>query len=183
MKEEDKILVEQARAGSEIAFSTLYNKYKKTVWYTAIRVVRNPDTADDITSQTFIKVYNKLKSFEHHISFEMWLKTIALNTAIDYLRRSKNDRLSNSIDDEDNTLQLRNETEDSPEENYIHKQSIDVIMQCIPKLKKQYRDLIYAKLDNKTVQEMAEQFALPEATIKMRLTKARRRLKKLINNY
>lgn len=89
MKEEEKLLVEQARDGSEKAFNALYNKYYKTVWYTANNVVRNTDAADDITSMVFTKVYLKLQSFTNHISFEMWLKTITVNTAIDYIRRNK----------------------------------------------------------------------------------------------
>ena len=92
MKEEEKLLVEQARDGSERAFSTLYNTYKKTVWYTAFKVVNNADAADDITSQVFTKVYLKLKSYTHHLSFEMWLKTITVNTAIDYIRRNKKEQ-------------------------------------------------------------------------------------------
>lgn len=89
MKEEEKLLVEQAREGSEKAFNTLYNNYYKTVWYTANNVVHNSDAADDITSMVFTKVYLKLQSYTNHISFEMWLKTITVNTAIDYIRRNK----------------------------------------------------------------------------------------------
>ena len=135
MKEEEKLLVEQARDGSERAFSTLYNTYKKTVWYTAFKVVNNADAADDITSQVFTKVYLKLKSYTHHLSFEMWLKTITVNTAIDYIRRNKKEQLNNYIDEEDSTIQL-NGLEHSPEDNLIFQQNINIVMDCIPRLKK-----------------------------------------------
>ena len=153
MKEEEKLLVEQARDGSERAFSTLYNTYKKTVWYTAFKVVNNADVADDITSQVFTKVYLKLKSYTHHLSFEMWLKTITVNTAIDYIRRNKKEQLNNYIDEEDSTIQL-NGLEHSPEDNLIFQQNINIVMDCIPRLKKKYRDLIYARLDGKSYQQI-----------------------------
>ena len=130
MKEEEKLLVEQARDGSERAFSTLYNTYKKTVWYTAFKVVNNADAADDITSQVFTKVYLKLKSYTHHLSFEMWLKTITVNTAIDYIRRNKKEQLNNYIDEEDSTIQL-NGLEHSPEDNLIFQQNIAYLLKIM----------------------------------------------------
>lgn len=182
MKEEEKLLVEQARDGSERAFSTLYNTYKKTVWYTAFKVVNNADVADDITSQVFTKVYLKLKSYTHHLSFEMWLKTITVNTAIDYIRRNKKEQLNNYIDEEDSTIQLSG-LEHSPEDNLIFQQNINIVMDCIPRLKKKYRDLIYARLDGKSYQQISEELAIPEATVKTCLNKARQRLREMFNKY
>lgn len=182
MKEEEKLLVEQARDGSERAFSTLYNTYKKTVWYTAFKVVNNADAADDITSQVFTKIYLKLKSYTHHLSFEMWLKTITVNTAIDYIRRNKKEQLNNYIDEEDSTIQLSG-LEHSPEDNLIFQQNINIVMDCIPRLKKKYRDLIYARLDGKSYQQISEELAIPEATVKTYLNKARQRLREMFNKY
>ena len=176
MKEEEKLLVEQARDGSERAFSTLYNTYKKTVWYTAFKVVNNADAADDITSQVFTKVYLKLKSYTHHLSFEMWLKTITVNTAIDYIRRNKKEQLNNYIDEEDSTIQL-NGLEHSPEDNLIFQQNINIVMDCIPRLKKKYRDLINARIDGMSYKEIASKLAMNELAVKGDLNKARQKLK------
>lgn len=182
MKEEDKLLVEQARDGSEKAFTKLYNTYKKTVWFTAYNVVHNTDVADDITSMVFTKVYTKLDTYTHHISFEMWLKTITVNTAIDYIRRNKKEQLNNYIDEAESTIQL-NGTDHSPEDKLIFQQNVDVVMECISMLKKKYRDLIYARLDGKSYQQISEELAIPEATVKTCLNKARQRLKQLFNKY
>lgn len=182
MKEEEKLLVEQARDGSEKAFNALYNKYYKTVWYTANNVVRNTDAADDITSMVFTKVYLKLQSFTNHISFEMWLKTITVNTAIDYIRRNKKEQLNSYIDDEESKIQLSG-LEHSPEDNMIFQQNVDIVMEYIPRLKKKYRDLIYARLDGKSYQQISQELAIPEATVKTCLNKARQRLKQLFNQY
>ena len=182
MKEEEKLLVEQAREGSEKAFNTLYNNYYKTVWYTANNVVHNSDAADDITSMVFTKVYLKLQSYTNHISFEMWLKTIAVNTSIDYIRRTKKEQLNNYIDDDEYTGQLDSNTK-SPEEQMILSQNVEVIMKCIPLLRKKYRDLIYARLDGKSYHQISEELAIPEATVKMCLNKARAKLRQLFEDY
>ena len=165
MKEEEKLLVEQAREGSEKAFNTLYNNYYKTVWYTANNVVHNSDAADDITSQVFTKVYLKLKSYTHHLSFEMWLKTITVNTAIDYIRRNKKEQLNNYVDEDENPIQL-SALERSPEEDLILKEKLDIVLQAIPTLKKKYRDLINARIDGMSYKEIASKLAMNELAVK-----------------
>lgn len=182
MKEEIKLLVEQARQGSEKAFNELYYTYKKTIWWTAYKIVKNIDVADDIVSIVFTKAFTKLDSYTQHISFEMWLKTITLNTAIDYIRRNKKEQMNSYIDDEDNTIQLQG-YDRSPEENYINQQDVDIVKDCMSRLRKRYRDLIQMKLDGLTYQQIAEKLAMPEATVKGSLNKARQRLKQLFNNY
>ena len=131
-------------------------------------------------SSVFTKVYLKLETFTQHISFEMWLKTITVNTAIDYVRKSKKEKLNDYIDDDTSSLQLGG-LDNSPEENMIMQQNIDHVLECIPKLKKRYRDLIYLKLDGKSYKEIAQILALPENTVKTGLNKARNRLKILFS--
>lgn len=182
MKEEIKLLVEQARQGSEKAFSQLYKQYKQQIWWTAYKIVHNLDIADDIVSIVFTKAFTKLDTYTNHISFEMWLKTITINTAIDYVRKNKKEQLNNYIDDEENSIQLSG-LENGPEENFIDKENIKVVTDCMSRLKKRYRDLIQLKLDGFTYQQIAEKLAMPETTVKSSLNKARQRLKQLFNNY
>lgn len=182
MKEEEKLLVEQARDGSEKAFSQLYQKYNKTIWFTIYNIVKNSDVADDLTSVVFTKVYEKLQTYVSHISFEMWLKTIAVNTSIDYIRRTKKEQLNNYIDDDEYTGQLDSNIK-SPEEQMILSQNVEVIMKCIPLLRKKYRDLIYARLDGKSYHQISEELAIPEATVKTCLNKARAKLRQLFEDY
>lgn len=182
MEESEKLLVDQARNGSELAFNKLYYKYKGKVWKTAYSIVRNEDVADDIVSVVFTKVYTRISTFTEHISFNMWVKTITINSAIDYIRRTKNEQLNHYIDDEESKLQLSG-TDSSPEENYIARQDLEVAERCINKLKKKYRDLLNARLSGKSYAEIAEEFAMPELTVRGIIVKARKRLRQLFNKY
>lgn len=182
MKEEIKLLVEQARTGSQKAFSELYNTYKKTIWWTAYKIVKNIDVADDIMSIVFTKAYEKMDTFTNHISFEMWLKTITINTAIDYVRKNKKEQLNSYIDDEDNNIQL-DDLDSSPEENLIGQQTAVIIDECIKRLKPRHRKLIELRLEGKSYQQIADQLALPLDSVKSCLSNARRRLRQLIDNY
>lgn len=173
-------LVEQAKQGSQKAFSKLYYKYKSDIWYTAMNIVRNTDAADDITSVVFAKAYEKLSTYTQHISFNMWLKTIAINTSIDYIRRNKKEQLNNYVDDDENSFQLST-LERSPEENLILKEKLEIVLQAIPTLKKKYRDLINARIDGMSYKDIAEKLAMNELAVKGDLNKARQKLKAKTN--
>lgn len=176
MKQEIIDLVEQARNNDERAFTTLYNKYYNTVWFTVYNIVKNRDVTEDLISVVFTKAFKKLPLYTEHISFEMWLKTIAVNSSIDYIRRMKNEKLNNYIDAEDNLIQL-DDYSPSPEETMILKEKLKLVEIILPTLKKRYRDLITAKLEGKSYKDLSEQFALSEDKIKTDLHKARKQLK------
>ena len=182
MKQDVINLVEQAKNGSERAFGKLYEKYYKTVWFTVYNIVKNRDVTEDLISIVFTKAYLKKESYTEHISYEMWLKTIAVHTSIDYLRKMKNEQLNNYIDDEDNTIQL-SDVADSPEDEMVLKEKLKITLETIPTLKKKYRDLIQARIEGKSYKEIAEQLAINELTVKSELNKARKILKQKTNYH
>lgn len=169
-------LIEQAKKGSQKAFSELYYRYKSNIWYTILNVVKNTDVADDLTSIVFTKAYEKLSMYTQHISFNMWLKTIAVNASIDYIRRNKKEQLNNYVDEDENPIQL-SALERSPEEDLILKEKLDIVLQAIPTLKKKYRDLINARIDGMSYKEIANKLAMNELAVKGDLNKARQKLK------
>lgn len=180
MKQDVIDLVEQAKNGSVRAFNTLYNKYERTVWFTVYNIVKNRDVADDLVSVVFTKAYMKMESYTEHISYEMWLKTIAVNSAIDYLRRMKNEKLNNYIDDEETTIQL-SDVAKSPEEDLIIKEKLKLTLEALPTLKRQYRELIQSRIEGMSYKDIAEKLAIDELTVKSNLNKARQILKQKIS--
>ena len=123
-KQEVSDLIKQAKEGKQIAFSKLYERYKKNIYITIIKIVKNKDVADDLLSITFVKAFTKLDSFVDNISFELWLKTIAINSSIDYIRHTKKESNLYWIDDDENCkIQLGSTADYSPEEDYIFKET------------------------------------------------------------
>jgi len=175
-------LVEQAKNGSERAFNKLYDKYYKTMWFTIYNIVKNRDVTEDLISVVFTKAYMKMSSYTEHISFEMWLKTIAVNSSIDYIRRMKNEKLNNYIDDEETTIQL-SDVEKSPEDSFIVKEKLKLTLEAIPTLKKQYRELIQSRIEGLSYKDIAEKLAIDELTVKSNLNKARNVLKQKISYH
>ena len=180
MQQEIIELVEQAKSGSQKAFAELYYRYKQTIWFTIYNVVKNQDVADDITSIVFTKAYEKLQSYVNHISFEMWLKTIAVNSAIDFIRRTKKEQSNTYTDDENCTIQL-SETDMSPEDKLILQEKLKLVEKALHLLKKKYRDLIELRMNGMSYKDMSEKLAINENTIKSMLNKARQKLKQKIS--
>ena len=180
MKQDVIDLVEQAKNGSERAFNKLYEKYYNTVWFTVYNIVKNRDVTEDLISVVFTKAYFKMDSYTEHISYEMWLKTIAIHSAIDYLRKMKNERLNNYIDDDDNPIQL-SDVANSPEDDLVLKEKLKITLETIPTLKKKYRDLIQARIEGLSYKDIAEKLAINELTVKSELNKARKLLRQKTN--
>ena len=90
---EDEIdIIKQAQAGSIKAFNKLFSRYKNFIDNLMITYIKDVDEAKDLTNIVFIKVHNKLKKFSEYNNFGGWLRILAKNTAIDYLRVKSRDK-------------------------------------------------------------------------------------------
>lgn len=175
-------LIKQAKEGKQIAFTKLYEKYKQTIYITIYRIVNNRDVADDLTSITFVKAFSKISSYVNNISFEMWLKTIAINSSIDYIRRTRKEKSNYWIDDSDNSFQLSDSVDHSPEENYIFEETNLKLQDALSRLRFKYRNILKLRTENNlSYKEISEQLGLTESQVKSTLNKAREKLKQLLN--
>lgn len=87
--ESDNRLVELLRQGERTAYSELIRRYEKKVLRTVYRMVGNVETAEDLTQDAFLKAYDRLDGFDSSKRFGPWLFQIAVNGAIDWLRRNR----------------------------------------------------------------------------------------------
>jgi RNA polymerase sigma-70 factor (ECF subfamily) len=186
MTDEDKLkildLIKQAREGKQTAFTKLYNKYRDTIYKTIYYIVKNKDVADDVLSTTFVKAFSKLDSYVNNISFEMWLKTIAINNSIDYIRRTKKEKYDHELDSEENIIQLSSTADYSPEENYLFKETNERLEKALSNLRWKYRNILELRtVQNMSYKQMSEQLGLTESQVKSLLNKAREKLKQLLN--
>lgn len=185
MTEEQSILIDQAKHGDQRAYSKLYKQYYNLLRYIIFDLVKNEDITKDLISTTFTKAFQKIDSYINPISFEAWLKTIAVNTVIDHIRSTKNLQSNISIDNEDNLIQLP--TLSNPEIDFINSQSVEYLKIALSKLRTKYRRLLEEKyFNNLSYEELSVKLGIPVGTVKSDLHKAKRKLKyyfqKLTNN-
>lgn len=175
-------LINQAKEGKQFAFTQLYNRYNKIIYNTIYNIVHNKDVADDLLSVTFTKAFFKIASYVNHISFEMWLKTIAINSSIDYIRHIKKEKYDYELDNEDNHLQVSDSADYSPEDDYIYHETSDRLTNALNKLQFRYKYILDLRtVQNLSYKQMSELLGLSESQVKSRLNKAREKLKQLLN--
>lgn len=181
MKEEELQLIEQAKEGKQSAFTKLYEKYYHLIRVVIFNIVKNDDVTDDLLTVTFTKAFKKLESWVNHISFEMWLKTIAINTSIDYIRKMRKEMLNSYVDDEECSIQLESTT-DSPEHEMIVQEDYTKCLEGISRLRYRYRQLLTLRFfENLSYKEIAEKLAMPESSVKSDLYKAKQKLREITN--
>lgn len=179
----DKVydLIKQAKEGKQKAFTELYNKYSNTIYNTIFFIVKNKDVADDILSITFCKAFQKIDSFVNNISFELWLKTIAVNSSVDYIRHVKKEKENMFLDDEENTVQLSSTVDYSPEEIYTYNETKERIKKALDSINWKYKNIIELRTNkNLSYKQIGEELNLTEMQVKALLNKAREKLKSLL---
>lgn len=175
-------LIDRAQSGEESAYTELVNRYQSQVYAVCLKMVRNPETARDLTQETFIKVFNALNSFDRSYTFSTWLYKIARNTCIDHFRRAKIETYS--LDAPVQTRDGRMEREfhspiDTPERFLLLKERGRLIKEAIDGLPHKYREVIRLRHTQElSYEDIARRLGVPLGTVKARLFRARELLKR-----
>lgn len=90
-------LIEQLRQGNEPAFRWLVDKYRNRVFHTVLNILQDTKEAEDAAQETFIQVFESIKSFKAESSLSTWIYRIAVHKALDKLRRRKTRQQLNKI--------------------------------------------------------------------------------------
>lgn len=106
----DQVLVRQAAAGDVKAFQRLFEQHHRRVYGLVLRLAGDVDTAQDLTQDVFIQLWNNLRSFRGESKFSTWLHTVATRVAITELRKHRRwFRALNFSDDDDYQQRLVHE--------------------------------------------------------------------------
>jgi RNA polymerase sigma-70 factor (ECF subfamily) len=185
-KLEDQRLIKLAREGDQKAFETLLKKYRNLVYHVMIKMVRNPQEAEDLSQEAFIKAFNALSSFNEEFAFSTWLMKIATNNCIDYLRKKK--LRTYSIDEpiqyKEEQVQIELPDHDpTPEKTLLNEERSKLINGAIQSLPPRYRHVIVLRhQEEKSYEDIAEILKLPLGTVKARIFRAREMLNKRIKD-
>lgn len=181
---DDQELVRQALAGDEKAFARLLIRYKDSIYYMILKMVKNKNDAEDLTLEAFGKAFTNLNVYSSEFAFSTWLYRIATNNCIDFLRKQKGTHFSLDINQESeqegNNLKLKSNVLD-PEERLILKQRSKLLQGFIKKLKPQYQVLVELRYFKEySYEEISKELNLPLGTVKVQLFRARNKLFELI---
>ncbi|MGA3343965.1 MAG: RNA polymerase sigma factor [Terracidiphilus sp.] len=88
MPNESSDVLNRFRQGDAFAFETLFHQHQRSVYGWILRIVRDPSSAEDLTVETFWRIYRAHARFEPARGFEGWARRIATHAALDSLRAS-----------------------------------------------------------------------------------------------
>lgn len=166
-------------------FSDLFEEFQRPIFYYLLRMTQNPDTAEDLTQETFIRVHRGLSAFRGNSSYSTWIYRIATNASLDYLRSkvSQVEKTISSLDDIDAYGNWIPDPKSTPPELATAQAEMsECVQRFIRNLPPSYRaPLILADLQGLKNREIAEVLEVPLSTVKIRLHRARRRLQAALN--
>lgn len=179
-----KELVLAAQSGCASSFAEIRDLYWRRLFATVISITRNPEDAEDVLQDTFLKAFIALKGFQWRSAFYTWLSQIAINSALMLLRRrrrcletpftvmaedSSEGSQSRDLDFEDPTP--------SPEEICSQRQMFLRLNAAIGRLDSRLRTVFETHIREEcSLRDVARTLNISEAAVKSRLHLARRRL-------
>lgn len=184
-EDSDGDLIDLAREGDLDAFNFLVDRYQRPVYSVAIRYMRSPDLADDVTQDTFIRAYNALETFrnEDGKGFRSWLLRIASNRALDVLRASARrpaDSLEAMLDNENSAWSPEDPAE-TPDERADRRAVRLEIEHALGELREDQRlVVILFDIEGYSYEEIAEIAGVAVGTVKSRLHRGRARLREAL---
>ena len=95
----DEQLIEWVANGDASCLGTLFERHHKGVYKFCLQMTRNPEQAEDVVQEVFMKVLKKAGSFRHQGTFKGWMYNIARNATLDYFRKNKRHKIMAPLDD------------------------------------------------------------------------------------
>lgn len=173
----EQALIRLCQAGDLHALEQLFTTHKDDVFRFACLVVRDHGLAQDVTQETFIKVFRSIRTFGFRASFKSWLYRVAVNESISLLRRR---RLKEEHDGVFRTGPRQESQRDwQPEEAVLKDEMRHALRTALDRLDPLHRTVIILKYYQElSDSEIARVLRCPPGTIKSRLHRARELLKR-----
>lgn len=164
--------------------------YNRRIYNLCYRFTNSPEDAQDLTQDVFIRVYKSMGSY--HIekgAFTTWLTTLTRNLLVDHFRKSKQDRVTDSIDaglrEEDDSLSLGSRLEDprpTPDDRLASKETQKMVQMALARISPDLREAVILRdLQDMDYKEIAQVLRVPEGTVKSRINRGRMELARLLS--
>jgi RNA polymerase sigma-70 factor (ECF subfamily) len=167
-------LIARAAEGESVAFELLMDLHRPALYSLALKMLRNPDDANDAVQETILKAYRAIKEFDPERPLKPWLCRICSNCCVDVVRSRKRD--TDPLDEHEHSIPDPRERIDERAGSAIRQGQL---IEAMGRLPEKYRQIIFMRhFRHMEVNEIANELNKPEGTIKSWLFRARAMLKK-----
>jgi RNA polymerase sigma-70 factor (ECF subfamily) len=184
------VLVRRCLAGDAGAWEDIVRAYNRRIYNLCYRFTNSPDNAEDLTQEVFIKVYRTLASYDvEKGAFTTWVTTLTRNLLVDHFRRSRMDRLTESIDagrtEEDDSVSLSERLPDrgpSPADRLASQETQKMVQRALARISPDLREAVILRdLQDMDYKEISKVLRVPEGTVKSRINRGRTELARLLS--
>jgi RNA polymerase sigma-70 factor (ECF subfamily) len=180
--DEERMLIVKAKDGDSGAYEVLVRKYQKSIYYLCRRMTGAHQSADDLSQETFIKAFFSLPKFKEEMSFFAWIRRIAVNSTLNYLKvRSREMPLN------ENSPRIAGNPglgPNLPEDELEHKRMHEVFRRALQSLPNDQRAVFILKIyEQQSYDDIARIMNIPHGTVMSRLSRARQKLRLALSEY
>jgi RNA polymerase sigma-70 factor, ECF subfamily len=183
------LLVRRCVAGDAVAWEEIVQRYNRRIYNICYRFAGSADDAQDLTQEVFIKMYRTLKTYDvERGAFMTWVTTITRNLLVDHFRKTKQDRMTDSLDgtasEHEDAMPLSERIADqgpTPDTRAQSQQVGEVVQRALTKLSPDLREAVILRdLHDMDYRDIATVLKVPEGTVKSRINRGRAELARLL---
>lgn len=183
------MLVRRCIAGDAVAWEEIVRRYNRRIYNICYRFAGSGDDAQDLTQEVFIKMYRTLSSYDvERGAFMTWVTTITRNLLVDHFRKSKQDRVTDSLDgapsEHEDAMPLSEQIPDKaapPDARVQSREARESVHRALQKLSPELREAVILRdLQDMDYKEVAAVLKVPEGTVKSRINRGRAELARLL---
>jgi len=172
-----------------VAWEEIVQRYNRRIYNICYRFAGSADDAQDLTQEVFIKMYRTLSSYDvERGAFMTWLTTMTRNLLVDHFLKTKQDRVTDSMDaapsEHEDAMPLNEQIEDKrlpPDARVQSRETGEVVHEALQKLSPELREAVILRdLQDMDYRDIAAVLKVPEGTVKSRINRGRAELARLL---
>jgi RNA polymerase sigma-70 factor (ECF subfamily) len=180
--DQDTHLVERCVNGDDAAWEDLVRQHTLRVYGLCYRFTGSDAEAQDLTQDVFLRIFRSLRSFRStEGSFVTWLARLTRNLLIDHYRRTRQERVTDSIEEQLPMLEENMAASARPEGLVAGREASEILQAALQKLSPELRETVILRdLQEMEYREIAQVLNVPEGTVKSRLNRGRAELARVL---
>jgi RNA polymerase sigma-70 factor, ECF subfamily len=180
--EPDAQLVQQCLRGEGPAWEELVRRHTRRVFNLCYRFTGNSTEAEDLSQEVFLRIYRTLQSYRPaYGAFPTWLTSVTRNLLVDHYRRTRRDRITDSIEDAMPVLEEKHSAARTPDKLAQAAELSVQLQQALGKLSPELREAVILRdLQGLEYNEIQAVLEVPEGTVKSRINRGRIELARIL---
>jgi RNA polymerase sigma-70 factor, ECF subfamily len=183
------MLVRRCVAGDAAAWEEIVQTYNRRIYNICYRFAGSSDDAEDLAQEVFIKMYRTLATYDSNKgAFVTWVTTITRNLLVDHFRKTKQDRVTDSLDatssahEDAQPLSEQIQDQSAPPDQHVRSREVqETVHAALARLSPELREAVILRdLQDLDYREIATVLKVPEGTVKSRINRGRAELARLL---